>query len=150
MNRNIMLLLGFAGIGVLSLLLFVQMLGAGSASSASGFSPSARPTIQEVAVPLNLGEEQAAAPAEQVVSVRALGTGLYDKQEVRVKAGQPVRFQFSADSNSGCGKQLVIQEYGVNLISRNGETVEASFTPQKGTYAYRCGMNMFRGRLYAE
>src|SRR3989344_7304183 len=67
----------------------------------------------------------------QKVSVRALNTGFYDKLEVRVKAGTPVEFSFSADPDSGCGRQLLIPEFGVEFVSKNGETKTATFTPQK-------------------
>lgn len=87
----------------------------------------------------------------QVVSVRALSTGAYDKDQVSVKAGVPVRFDFSADPNSGCGRQLVIRPYNIELISRNGETQSATFTPQApGIIPYHCGMNMFRGQLIVQ
>lgn len=154
MERNLMLLIAVAVAGVLGLAIFAQMtaprepdqnqvnlqptfnLGSGNPSKAPDGTQIVTPTI---------------APGEvQIVDIKALGTGFYDKQEVRVKAGIPVKFRFSAEPNSGCGKQLVIPDYGVNLISRNGETLEATFTPQKGTHAYRCGMNMFRGVLIAE
>ena len=87
----------------------------------------------------------------QKVSVRALNTGFYDKLEVRVKAGMPVELSFSADPDSGCGRELMIPEFGVDLLSKNGETKTATFTPQKaGTYGYFCGMRMFNGKLIVE
>ncbi len=97
-------------------------------------------------------DANAAAPAAglQVVSVRAQSSGGYDHPAVSVKAGQPVRFDFSADPGSGCGAQIIIDGVGVNLISRNGATVSATFTPPApGQYPYHCGMNMFRGVLTA-
>ena len=87
----------------------------------------------------------------QKVSVRALNTGLYDKTEVTIKAGQPVEFTFSADKDSGCGRQLLIPKFGVNLVSQNGEPHTVTFTPKEpGVYEYHCGMNMFRGKLLAK
>ena len=87
----------------------------------------------------------------QKVSVRALNTGFYDKLEVRVKAGMPVELSFSADPDSGCGRELMIPEFGVDLLSKNGETKTATFTPQKaGAYGYFCGMRMFNGKLIVE
>ncbi|VVC00047.1 Cupredoxin-like domain protein [uncultured archaeon] len=87
----------------------------------------------------------------QDVYVKALGTGYYDNQKVIVKEGVPVRFHFSAEPSAGCGRLLVIPDFKVQLVSNNGEEQVAEFTPQvKGTYAYRCGMNMFRGVLVVE
>lgn len=86
-----------------------------------------------------------------MVSLRALATGLYDKDTISVKAGQPIRLDFSADPGAGCGRQLIVDGAGINVISRNGETVSATFTlPTPGRYAYHCGMNMFRGMLVAK
>lgn len=87
--------------------------------------------------------------AVQTVSLRASAYG-YDKETITVKAGQPVKFEFSADPNAGCGRQVIIDNVGVNLVSRNGETVSATFTPSSpGTYSFHCGMYMFLGSLIA-
>ncbi len=85
----------------------------------------------------------------QEVYLKATSAG-YDKNEIVVKKGIPVRLHFSA-KNAGCGSYMVI--YGlknglrdVNAISRNGEDYIVDFTPQnEGTYEYNCGMRMFRG-----
>ncbi len=52
--------------------------------------------------------------AVQKVSLRAQNTGFYDKSTIQVKAGIPVEFSFSADKDSGCGRQLLIPTFGVN------------------------------------
>ncbi len=91
----------------------------------------------------------AVQPQLQVVKLYAAPSG-YDQNTLQVRAGQPVRLEFSADPNAGCGRQLIIDNVGVNLISRNGETVSATFTPPSpGVYRYHCSMNMFRGQLVA-
>lgn len=101
-------------------------------------------------IPINTGGGQQAGGQAQVVAVRALASGGYDNPTVNVRAGIPVRFDFSADPRSGCGRQLIIDNVGVNLVSRNGETVSATFTPKTpGQYRFHCGMNMFRGVLIA-
>lgn len=98
-----------------------------------------------------IGNSQELSGDAQKVSVRALNTGFYDKSEILVKAGQPVQFTFSADKDSGCGRQLLIPSFGVNLISQNGESKTVTFTPQNpGTYEYHCGMKMFRGKIIAK
>lgn len=84
----------------------------------------------------------------QEVFVRATSAGVYDKPSLVVKKGVPVKFNFSADPQSGCGKQVLVPAFGVNLLSRNGETVFATFLPQKeGKYEFHCGMKMFRGTI---
>lgn len=86
----------------------------------------------------------------QVVAIHANPYGGYDNPTVTVKAGQPVRLDFSADPRAGCGRQIIVDNVGVNLVSRNGETVSATFTPPRpGNYAFHCSMNMFRGMMVA-
>ena len=90
-----------------------------------------------------------AAGTAQEVSLIASSSG-YDKTEIRVKAGVPVHFTFTAN-NAGCCAQLLIDKVGVQLISRNGQAMDATFTPPSpGNYPYHCGMNMCKGVLVAE
>lgn len=94
----------------------------------------------------------AAAQAPQNVQdiyIRALSTGSYDKQEVTVKKGMPVRLHFTADPDAGCGRQIVLYGLDVKAVSRNGEEGTADFTPaEAGTYEYNCGMRMWKpGKL---
>lgn len=84
----------------------------------------------------------------QLVEIKAMNTGFYDKQVVYLKSGVPVKVLFSAEKNSGCGRQMVIPDFGLNEIVNGDEVKEMVFTPTKpGTYVYRCGMNMFRGKF---
>jgi len=114
-----------------------QQSGAGAASGTAAAGQAAAPS----------GTQAAVAPQE--VSLTATSSG-YDKTEIHVKAGVPVHFTFTAN-NAGCCAQLLIDKVGVQLISRNGEAVDATFTPPTpGNYPYHCGMNMCRGVLVAE
>ncbi|MFH1200613.1 MAG: cupredoxin domain-containing protein [Candidatus Micrarchaeota archaeon] len=149
MERGLKLFIAFCAAGIIGLAFF-----------ASAINPAA--PVRPVQIPAGTGSLDPATPSAtvqagdtgttgpQIVSIRALDTGAYDKQEVHVKAGIPVKFEFSADAGAGCGKLLVIPGFNVRLVSGGGETQSAQFTPQKGVYAYRCGMNMFRGKLYAD
>jgi len=79
----------------------------------------------------------------QEVYLKATGSG-YDKSEITVKKGIPVRLHFTAE-NAGCGSYLKI--YGLNdvhALSQNGQEAIVDFTPtQEGTYQYSCGMRMY-------
>ncbi len=87
----------------------------------------------------------------QDIYIRALSSGSYDRQEVTVKAGIPVRLHFTADPDAGCGRQLVIYGLNVKAVSRSGEEDVVDFTPPAGTYEYNCGMRMWRpGRLVVQ
>ena len=117
------------------------------------FSGMGKPRVADMpideSIPISTGGQQAIGQVQEV-AVRALASGGYDNPTVAVKAGQAVKFDFSADPRSGCGRQLIIDNVGVNLVSRNGETVSATFTPKTpGQYNFHCGMNMFRGVLVA-
>lgn len=109
--------------------------GAGGSADASGSSTS--------------------AGGMQDVYVRALGGAnlyKYDKSEIVVQKGVPVRLHFAADKDAGCGKSFVVYGLNIRLTSRNGEEAVAEFTPQDaGTYRYSCSMGMFGpGRLIVQ
>lgn len=162
MDRHVWLLLAFAIIGF-SLVTIIFGFGgqgkgislwintggqgwAGGCGMAGGHDgqPAGQASAQPVA------GRQAQGEAQEVY-IHALPTGAYDRPEVRVKAGEPVRLHFIADPGSGCGAQLLMEEFAVNLVSRNSAEQVATFTPQKpGTYEYHCGMHMFVGRMIVE
>ncbi len=90
---------------------------------------------------------QTGASGAQLVSVRAETYG-YDHPAIQVEANKPVEFHFSADPNAGCGRQLILDGFNVNLVSQGGAEQVATFTPTApGTYNFHCGMNMWRGTL---
>ena len=154
----------FAGLALLAVAFaaFVIMGGGSNAQniSAHTIDENAKPTYE--APPAQQGASGSAAsgaqaaggatagaPATQEVSLTATSSG-YDKTEIHVKAGVPVHFTFTANG-AGCCAQLLIDKVGVQLVSRNGEAVDATFTPPTpGIYPYHCGMNMCRGTLVAE
>ncbi len=121
--------------------------GAGAnpaAAGGGGIQPAGQPAAG--AQPPDAGGQPAAAI--QDVYIKALGTGSYDNPQVSVKKGTPVRLHFSAQANAGCGRAFYLDGFNVKLISYSGEEQVAEFTPQQeGTFAYHCGMNMFRGRM---
>ena len=146
----------FAGLALLAVafIAFVVM-GNGSAQGISAHAidetakPTYEPPVQQGGTGAQTGNTTSPGAATQEVSLTATSSG-YDKTEIRVKAGVPVHFTFTAN-NAGCCAQLLIDKVGVQLVSRNGEAVDATFTPPSpGNYPYHCGMNMCRGVLVAE
>ncbi len=80
----------------------------------------------------------------QDVYVKALADGTYDKSEIRVKAGVPVRLHFSTEPQVGCGQELVIRGLNVRLLGYPDRDSVIEFTPtQPGRYPYSCGMGMW-------
>ncbi len=83
----------------------------------------------------------------QVVNVRGLSYG-YSVNSFQVKKGVPVRIMFSAEPTAGCGRQFIMQAFGINVVAPEGSEVPVEFTPDKeGVFNYRCSMNMFRGQM---
>jgi heme/copper-type cytochrome/quinol oxidase subunit 2 len=81
----------------------------------------------------------------QDIYIRALSNGKYDKQEITVEKGIPVRLHFTADPDAGCGRQMVIYGMDVRVVSIGGAEDVVEFTPQKaGSYEYNCGMRMWQ------
>ncbi|MFH0885376.1 MAG: cupredoxin domain-containing protein [Candidatus Micrarchaeota archaeon] len=85
----------------------------------------------------------------QDIYIKAKNDGTYDKAELTVNAGSPVRLHFTADPDAGCGRQMVIYGLNIKAKSLNGEENVVDFIPkQAGTYGYNCGMRMWRaGKL---
>ncbi len=125
-------------------LVVVLLVGVGVGFAALVMANSPFPDSQTTPVPDVTG------PVQDVY-IKALSTGFYDKQEVTVKKGIPVRLHFSTDGRAGCGSVLFMEQFGVRLAPLNGQEAVAVFTPMEaGTFAYRCSMNMFRGKLVVE
>ena len=124
--------------------ILVGLIIVGLVGAAIMLQPGKQPTAGKEVTAKNLG-------SIQEVELRALETGFYDNQVIRVKAGMPVRLKFTAEPRSGCGHVLEIPAFGIQEIVRGGETKTVEFTPtQAGEYDYRCSMNMFRGKLIVE
>jgi hypothetical protein len=80
----------------------------------------------------------------QDIYIKALSDGTYDKQELDVKKGVPVRLHFTADSDAGCGRSMVIYGLNIRATSQNGQENVVEFIPQQeGTYEISCGMRMW-------
>ncbi len=83
----------------------------------------------------------------QEVRIHASTSG-YSLTSFTVKKGVPVKILFSADKYAGCGRQLIMSDFGVSKLVGDNEEVPIEFTPDKtGTFAYRCSMNMYRGTM---
>jgi len=137
-------------IGITALAAFLIGYFAFPSSSAGAPTPTPIATLIASATPTP-GQTASATPNAQVqlVAIRALSNGYYDKQEITVKAGIPVKLDFSAEPQAGCGRQFILDGFNVQLISKTGETESATFTPTApGDYAYHCGMNMWRGVMH--
>lgn len=124
------------GIFLAAVIALIAVAAAAYATFAFGNSPAVSAPL-----PQQTGEVQE-------IYLKALPTGTYDKASITVKKGVPVRLYFTAEAGAGCGSSLLMEDFNVRLVSRNGQTQMAEFTPTKaGTFYYHCSMWMFKGQL---
>jgi len=73
----------------------------------------------------------------------------YYPNTIRVKVNEPVTITLD-ESVSGCFREFVIPDFGVDEVSNNpSDTI--TFTPdKKGTFVFRCGMGMGNGIMIVE
>ena len=89
----------------------------------------------------------AAQPAQVTITV----DGGYSPQQVRVKAGQPVRLVFDRKDSGSCSEEVVFPDFGVRKFLPTGQQTTIEVTPAKaGRYEFTCGMSMLRGAIIAE
>ena len=113
-------------------------LGGAFSSSSSSPSPTTGGGVQA---------RVAVANGVQSISIHASPEG-YSPAAFTVRKGMPVRIMFSADQYAGCGRQLIMKDFGVNVVAQSGQEIPIEFTPAKeGVFPYRCSMNMFRGQM---
>jgi plastocyanin domain-containing protein len=77
--------------------------------------------------------------------------GGYQPASITVKAGQPVRLNFTRREASTCGEEVVLPSFGKRAHLPQNQTVSVEVWPeQPGEYEFTCGMNMYRGKLIVE
>jgi plastocyanin domain-containing protein len=92
---------------------------------------------------------QTAAGGVQEIDVTVKGG--YQPASIVVKAGQPVRLNFTRREASTCGEEVIIPAFGKRAHLPENQTVKVEVKPETpGEYEFTCGMSMYRGRLIAE
>ena len=82
----------------------------------------------------------------QVVDVTVKGG--YQPSAIEVKAGRPLRLNFTRREASMCGEEVVLPEFGRRAHLPENRTVGIEVTPERpGEYEFTCGMNMYKGKL---
>ena len=85
----------------------------------------------------------------QVVDVTVKGG--YQPSSIIVKAGQPLRLNFTRRESTLCGEEVVLPQFGKRAHLPENSTVALEITPLKpGEYEFTCGMNMYKGKLIVE
>ena len=82
----------------------------------------------------------------QEISVTVKGG--YTPDLIVLKAGQPVRLNFTRQETISCSEMVLFPDFGKSAKLPTSQTVPIEFTPQKpGEYGFQCQMGMFRGKL---
>ena len=90
-----------------------------------------------------------AAGGVQVVDVTVKGG--YQPASIVVKAGRPLRLNFTRREASLCGEEVVLPEFGRRAHLPQDVPVPIEITPREpGEYEFTCGMNMYKGKLIVE
>lgn len=77
--------------------------------------------------------------------------GGYSPDIIVVKAGQPVRLQFTRQESAVCSEQVLFPDFNQSATLPEGEEVPVEFTPEApGEYEFQCKMGMLRGKLIVE
>ncbi len=77
--------------------------------------------------------------------------GGYQPASIVVKAGRPLRLNFTRREASLCGEEVVLPEFGRRAHLPENHTVTVEIVPGRpGEYEFTCGMNMYRGKLIVE
>jgi plastocyanin domain-containing protein len=95
------------------------------------------------------GEAVAAATgAGGIQEVDVTVKGGYQPAAIEVKAGRPLRLNFTRREASMCGEEVVLPEFGKRAHLPENTPVGIEIVPQQpGEYEFTCGMNMYKGRL---
>ncbi len=74
--------------------------------------------------------------------------GGYDPDTITVKAGTPVRLNFTRDESSLCSEMVVFDGIDRSVKLPEGETVSVEFTSEApGEIPFQCQMGMLRGKV---
>ena len=95
------------------------------------------------------GTRLAASQGVQETNITVKGG--YTPDVLVVKAGQPVRLNFTRQETAACSEMVLFPDFDKSAKLPTDETVSIEFTPDKpGEYGFQCQMGMFRGKLIVE
>jgi plastocyanin domain-containing protein len=77
--------------------------------------------------------------------------GGYTPDVLVVKAGQPVRLNFTRQETASCSEMVLFPDFNKSAQLPTGQTVAIEFTPDKpGEYDFQCQMGMLHGKLIVQ
>jgi plastocyanin domain-containing protein len=94
---------------------------------------------------------RAVATATGVQELDVVVKGGYTPDVIVVKAGKPVRLNFSRQETSACSEMVLFPDFNKSASLPLGQVVPVEFTPNTpGEYGFSCQMGMLRGKLVVE
>ncbi len=91
------------------------------------------------------------ATANGVQETNIVVKGGYTPDVLVVKAGQPVRLNFTREETASCSEMVLFPDFNKSAKLPTGETVTLEFTPDApGEYDFQCQMGMLHGKLIVE
>lgn len=83
----------------------------------------------------------------QEVDVR-ITSSKYTPNTIIAKEKIPLKINFYADENAGCGREVVFPDFKIIKLIPGGGKGTIDINPdKKGTFKFRCSMDMIRGKL---
>jgi len=91
------------------------------------------------------------AAASGIQETNIVVKGGYTPDVLVVKAGQPVRLNFTRQETASCSEMVLFPDFDRSAKLPTGETVSIEFTPEKaGEFDFQCQMGMLHGKLIVE
>jgi plastocyanin domain-containing protein len=82
------------------------------------------------------------------VTVTVDGDG-YHPAQIQAEAGKPLHITFRRTTDRTCGQVVVFPALNIRRDLPLNQDVTVEVTPQAGTLAFTCGMDMYRGSIVA-
>jgi plastocyanin domain-containing protein len=97
------------------------------------------------------GRTRATAGIGGLQEVAITVKGGYTPDVIVVKAGSPVRLQFTRQESSACSEKVLFPDFNQSATLPEGKPVSVEFMPEKpGEFNFQCQMGMLRGKLIVE
>jgi hypothetical protein len=75
----------------------------------------------------------------------------YEPASLKLKPDIPARITFLRQTDTTCGTEIVIPEYGIKTKLPLNKEVVVELTPKKsGEFEFTCGMGMLRGKIVVQ
>ena len=86
--------------------------------------------------------------AEAVDSIDIIVEGGYDPENIVIKKGKTTRINFLRKDPSSCLEEVVLGDFHIRKHLPLNKKVSIELNPvHEGEFPYRCGMNMYHGKI---